>query len=60
MKNLEVPMASFICDGCDEQRKGWYYAEPNPCYYPELEGKSFCLDCIEGAEMDVVKERDYE
>lgn len=60
MKNLEVPMASFVCDCCGEQRKGWDYAEPDSFSYPELEGKNFCLDCIEEVETEVRLQRDFD
>ena len=46
-------MNSFICEGCDEQHRAWNYAEVDAKEYPELEGKHYCLDCIEYAEWEI-------
>ena len=46
-------MSSFICESCDEQHRAWNYAEVDAKEYPELEGKHYCLDCIEYAEWEI-------
>lgn len=55
-------MASFICDSCDEQFKSWNAAEIDVDMYPELEGNTYCLDCLESVEDDIQAERhaDYQ
>lgn len=55
-------MASFICDSCDEQFRNWNAAEIDLVMYPELEGKAYCLDCLESVEDEIQAERhaDYQ
>ena len=50
-------MSSFVCESCDEQHKAWNHAEVDGKEYPELEGKLYCLDCIEYVELDIKEER---
>lgn len=54
-------MASFICDGCDEQFKSWDRADLDTEMYPEIEG-SYCEVCLTDLESEVQAQRqaDYQ
>lgn len=54
-------MASFICDGCDEQFKSWHRAELDTKWYPEITG-NYCEECLTNLEAEVDAERhaDYQ
>lgn len=54
-------MASFICDCCDEQFKGWDCATPDAEMYPEITG-NYCEECLSNlqSEVDAERQADYQ
>lgn len=54
-------MASFICDGCDDQFKSWDRAELDREMYPEITG-NYCEECLTNleAEIDAERKADYQ
>ena len=54
-------MASFICDGCDEQFKSWDRADLDTEMYPEIEG-NYCEVCLTDLESEAqsILQADYQ